>query len=126
MLMVINQHGVATGWALASGNVQERWVAELLCSTRAGVPGVQGPLDDRGAQAQGETTRGVDGSRAQRRYRVKQAHPERLRLSWGTIGVRTGRKLTVPRSAHCPKERLVPRRRWLSWPARWLKQPLQT
>jgi len=48
MMMVINQHGVATGWALAAGNVQERWVAELLFSTRAGVPGVQGPLDDTG------------------------------------------------------------------------------
>src|SRR5262249_23843741 len=47
-IMVINQHGVATGWALASGNVQERWVAELLCSTRAGVPSVQGLLDDKG------------------------------------------------------------------------------
>src|SRR5712691_6730824 len=45
MMMVINQHGVATGWALVSGNVQERWVAERLFSTRAGVPGVQGPLD---------------------------------------------------------------------------------
>lgn len=45
MMMVINQNGVATGWAVASGNVQERWVAELLFSTRAGVPGVQGPLD---------------------------------------------------------------------------------
>jgi len=50
MMMVINQHGVATGWALASGNVQERWVAELLFSTRAGVLGVQGPLDDKGQQ----------------------------------------------------------------------------
>jgi transposase len=48
MMMVINQHGVATGWALASGNVQERWVAELLFSTRAGMPRVQGPLDDKG------------------------------------------------------------------------------
>jgi hypothetical protein len=48
MMMVINQHGVATGWALASGNVQERWVAELLFSTRAGVPGLQGPLDAKG------------------------------------------------------------------------------
>jgi hypothetical protein len=48
LMMVINQNGMATGWALASGNVQERWVAELLCSTRAGVPGVQGPLDDKG------------------------------------------------------------------------------
>ena len=48
MLMVINQHGVATGWALASGNVQERWVAEWLFSTRAGGPRLQGPLDDKG------------------------------------------------------------------------------
>jgi hypothetical protein len=45
MMMVINQHGVATGWALASGNVQERWVAELLFRIRAGGPGVHGPLD---------------------------------------------------------------------------------
>jgi hypothetical protein len=48
LMLVLNQHGVATGWALASGNVQERWVAELLFSTRAGVPGVQGPLDEKG------------------------------------------------------------------------------
>ena len=48
MMMVINQHGVATGWALASGNVQERWVAEWLFSTRAGRPRLQGPLDNTG------------------------------------------------------------------------------
>jgi hypothetical protein len=47
-LMVINQSRVATGWALASGNVQECWAAELLFSNRAGMPGVQGPLDDKG------------------------------------------------------------------------------
>lgn len=45
MMMVVSQDGVATGWALASGNVQERWVAELLFSTRAGMPRLQGPLD---------------------------------------------------------------------------------
>ena len=50
MLMVINHQGVATGWALASGNVQERGVAEWLCRTRAGVPGVHGPLDAQGRQ----------------------------------------------------------------------------
>ena len=50
MMMVVNQQGVATGWALASGNVQERWVAELLFSTRAGGPGLHGPLDDTGQQ----------------------------------------------------------------------------
>jgi hypothetical protein len=48
MMMVINQNGVAMGWALASGNVQERWVAELLFSIRAGVPGLQGPLNETG------------------------------------------------------------------------------
>ena len=53
MMMVIHQHGVATGWALASGNVQERWGAELLFSTRAGLPGVQGPLDDKGPKPKG-------------------------------------------------------------------------
>jgi hypothetical protein len=45
MMMVIRQSGVATGWTLASGNVQERWVAELLLSTRAGIPMLQGPID---------------------------------------------------------------------------------
>ena len=44
MMLVISCQGVATGWALAAGNVQERWVAELLLSTRAGHPRVQGPL----------------------------------------------------------------------------------
>ena len=44
MMMVVSQSGVATGWALASGNVQERWVAELLFSTRAGRPQLQGPI----------------------------------------------------------------------------------
>ena len=45
MMMVVSRSGVATGWALASGNVQERWLAELLFSSRAGSPQVQGPLD---------------------------------------------------------------------------------
>ena len=45
LMMVISQSGVATGWVLASGNVQERWGAELLFSTRAGTAQLQGPLD---------------------------------------------------------------------------------
>jgi hypothetical protein len=44
-MLVLKQHGVATGWALASGHGQERWVAERLCRTRAGLPRVQGPLE---------------------------------------------------------------------------------
>jgi hypothetical protein len=54
MMMVIKQNGVATGWALASGNVQERWGAECLCSPRAGMPGVQGPLDAKGHKPKGQ------------------------------------------------------------------------
>lgn len=50
MRMVLAQHGVATGGALASGHVQERWVAAWLCSPRAGVPGRQGPLATQGHQ----------------------------------------------------------------------------
>lgn len=44
MMMIISCQGVATGWALAAGNVQERWVAELLLSARTGHPRLQGPL----------------------------------------------------------------------------------
>jgi hypothetical protein len=44
LLMVISRTGIATGWVLASGNVQERWLAEFLCSARARVPQLQGPL----------------------------------------------------------------------------------
>lgn len=52
MIMVIHHNGVATGWTLAAGNVQERWGAELLFSTRAGRPGVRGPLDAETHQPQ--------------------------------------------------------------------------
>jgi len=44
MMMVVSRGGVVTGWALASGHGQERWVAERLMSTRAGHPRFQGPL----------------------------------------------------------------------------------
>jgi len=44
LMMVISRDGVAMGWVLASGNVQERWLAELLFSARTGRPRLQGPL----------------------------------------------------------------------------------
>jgi hypothetical protein len=47
LMMVSSQSGVATGWALAAGHVQERWVAELLFSPRAGRPQLQGPRDPK-------------------------------------------------------------------------------
>lgn len=43
MLMVISCRGVATSWTVASGTVQARWLAALLCRTRAGTPQVHGP-----------------------------------------------------------------------------------
>jgi hypothetical protein len=45
LLLVLSASGVATGWTLAAGNVQERWLAELLLSARAGCPQLVGPLD---------------------------------------------------------------------------------
>lgn len=49
LLLVVNASGVATGWTLASGNVQDRWLAELLFSSRAGRPGLGGPSQADGA-----------------------------------------------------------------------------
>jgi hypothetical protein len=43
LLLVISRSGVATGWTMAAGNVQDRWLAELLASSRAGVPQLSGP-----------------------------------------------------------------------------------
>jgi transposase len=43
LLLVISQGGVAMGWTLAAGNVQDRWLAELLLSSRAGVTQLSGP-----------------------------------------------------------------------------------
>jgi hypothetical protein len=44
LLRAIRCSGGATGWVLAAGNVPERWLAELLCSARAGRPQLRGPL----------------------------------------------------------------------------------
>jgi hypothetical protein len=43
LLLVISQSGVAMGWTLAAGNVQDRWLAELLLSSRAGITQLSGP-----------------------------------------------------------------------------------
>ena len=43
LLLVISRSGVARGWILAAGNVQDRWLAELLLSSRAGDPQLSGP-----------------------------------------------------------------------------------
>lgn len=43
LLLVVSASGVAMGWTLAAGNVQDRWLAELLFSSRAGVTQLSGP-----------------------------------------------------------------------------------
>jgi hypothetical protein len=47
LLLILSAAGVATGWTLAAGNVQERWLAELVLSARAGCPQLVGPLDPK-------------------------------------------------------------------------------
>jgi hypothetical protein len=44
LLLVVSASGVAAGWTLASGNVQDRWLAELLLSSRAGATQLLGPV----------------------------------------------------------------------------------
>jgi hypothetical protein len=48
LLLVVSTSGVATGWTLAAGNIQDRWLAELLLSSRAGQPQLTGPQADDG------------------------------------------------------------------------------
>lgn len=43
LLLLASASGVATGWVLAAGNIQDRWLAEGLFSARAGCPQLSGP-----------------------------------------------------------------------------------
>jgi hypothetical protein len=52
LLLSVSAAGVAGDWLLAAGNVQERWLAELLLSTRAGCPQLLGPPDPRTGKPQ--------------------------------------------------------------------------
>jgi hypothetical protein len=47
LLLAVSARGIAGNWLLAAGNVQERWLAELLLSTRAGCPQLRGPEDPK-------------------------------------------------------------------------------
>ncbi len=47
LLLVVGASGPAVSWTLASGNVQDRWLAELVFSTQAGCPQVTGPQPPR-------------------------------------------------------------------------------
>ena len=61
MMMVSKQHGVATGWALASGNVQERWVAERLFRLPGGGPAGARAAGGADPPAHGPPTHHMDG-----------------------------------------------------------------
>lgn len=43
LLLLASASGLATGWILAAGNIQDRWLAEGLFSARAGQPQLTGP-----------------------------------------------------------------------------------
>lgn len=45
LLLVLSSSGVAGAWTMSAGNVQERWLAELLLSSQAGCPQLLGPYD---------------------------------------------------------------------------------
>jgi hypothetical protein len=47
LLLVVTASGLPTGWTLAAANVQDRWLAELLFSARAGQAQLTGPLTPR-------------------------------------------------------------------------------
>jgi hypothetical protein len=48
LLLVVSASGVITGWTLAAGNIQDRWLAELLLSSRSGQPQLAGPVTTNG------------------------------------------------------------------------------
>lgn len=43
LLVVASASGLVTGWILAAGNIQDRWLAEGVFSARAGCPQLTGP-----------------------------------------------------------------------------------
>jgi hypothetical protein len=45
LLLLVSASGLALAWTMGAGNVQERWLAELLLSARAGCPQLLGPHD---------------------------------------------------------------------------------
>jgi hypothetical protein len=49
LLLIVSASGVAAGWTLAAGNVQDRWLAELLLSSRAGKSQLSGPTQEDGS-----------------------------------------------------------------------------
>jgi hypothetical protein len=50
LLLVVSAQGLITGWTLAAGNIQDRWLAELLLSSRAGRPQLSGPEQADGSR----------------------------------------------------------------------------
>jgi hypothetical protein len=49
LLLAVSADGVATGWTLAAGNLQDHWLAEWLLSARTGQPQLVGPSQADGS-----------------------------------------------------------------------------
>ena len=48
LLLVVSASGLPTGWMLPAGNVQDRWLLELLLSARTGQAQLTGPVQPTG------------------------------------------------------------------------------
>jgi hypothetical protein len=93
LLLTSSSAGIATGWTLAAANVQERWLAELLLSARAGCPQLTGPpRSEHGDSAAGAPQR-LGGPGPKLRSAQRQAGGGRLGLRWLRLAGPLGRRL---------------------------------
>lgn len=102
VLLVASSSGVATGWIVGAGNIQDRWLADFLLSARAGCPHLAGsgaahldPPTDWLGGAQ------VPGRRAGAPWRRMPALPDRGGTSIGA-GT-TARTWSPRRTARSPR-----------------------
>lgn len=49
LLLTVSSSSAVSGWTLAAGNIQDRWLTELLLSSRAGLTQLSGPAKADGA-----------------------------------------------------------------------------
>jgi hypothetical protein len=80
LLLVVSASGIATGWTLAAGNIQDRWLAELLLSSRVGQPQLTGPRRTRVHLAWPRQPTGSARSRA-----AGPGMPVLCSLTWATL-----------------------------------------
>jgi hypothetical protein len=102
MRLVISRRGGATGGALASGNVPERGVAELLLSTRAGQPRLPGPLHPETHQPKVTLPTAWRSPAPRGGLRLAPAHEDRQRVSRRGLARPLGGSLRRPGLSQAP------------------------